>query len=77
MRQYEDGMRYAYPTRIFFEEFAKADCPIIIGLDVHDPKLFLNNTDLDRAMSVIEGLNCHILYDYDLVSAAKDRKKNM
>jgi histidinol-phosphatase (PHP family) len=77
LRQYEDGMRYAYPTRIFFEEFAKADCPIIIGLDVHDPKLFLDDTDFDRALSVIDGLNCHILYDYDLVSAAKQRKKNM
>ena len=30
-----DGERYAYPTRIFFEEFAKEKCPIIIGLDVH------------------------------------------
>ena len=74
-RRYQDGERYPYPTRIFFEEFAKAGCPIIIGLDVHDPKLFLTDTDLERALSVIEGLDCHILYDYDLISAAKERKK--
>lgn len=73
--KYPSGERYAYPTRIFFEEFAKKNVPIIIGLDVHDPSLFLTDTDLDRALSVIEGLDCNILYDYDLVSAAKERKK--
>ena len=77
MKQYEDGERYAYPTRIFFEEFAKEQCPIIIGLDVHDPKLFLTDTDLNRALSVIEGLDCHILYDYDLVEAANKRKEKL
>jgi histidinol-phosphatase (PHP family) len=76
LRQYEDGQRYAYPTRIFFEEFAKEKCPIIIGLDVHDPKLFLDDTDLNRALSVIEGLDCNILYDYDLIADAKKRKQN-
>lgn len=75
MRTYEDGDRYPYPVRIFFEEFAKEKCPIIIGLDVHDPNLFLTDTDLDRALSVIEGLDCNILYDFDLVAAAKERKK--
>lgn len=76
MHHYEDGDRYAYPTRIFFEEFAKEHCPVVIGLDVHDPKLFLDDTDLNRALSVIEGLDCNILYDYDLIAAAKQRKKN-
>ena len=76
LRQYEDGKRYAYPTRIFFEEFAKAKCPIIIGLDVHDPKLFLDDTDLNRSLSVVEGLDCNILYDYDLAADASRRKKN-
>ncbi|MCR4951799.1 MAG: histidinol-phosphatase [Solobacterium sp.] len=74
-RRYPDGERYAYPTRQFFEVFARRQCPIIIGLDVHDPKLFLSDTDLNRARSVIEGLDCRILYDFDLVSAAKERKK--
>lgn len=72
---YEDGDRYAYPTRIFFEVFAEKKCPIVIGLDVHNPDLFLTDTDLNRALSVIEGLDCNILYDYDLVSEAKERKK--
>ncbi len=74
MHRYEDGMRYAYPTRIFFEEFARKQCPIIIGLDVHDPKRFLDDTDLDRALSVISDLNCNILEDYDLVQAAEKNK---
>lgn len=75
MKQYQDGMRYAYPTRIFFEEFAKQNCPIVVGLDVHNPDLFLDDTDLNRALSVVEGLNLNILYDYDLVAEAKKRKK--
>lgn len=75
MQKYQDGMRYAYPTRIFFEEFAKKHCPIIIGLDVHNPNLFLDDTDLNRALSVVEGLDLNILYDYDLVSEANKRKK--
>ena len=76
MKKYEDGERYAYPTRIFFEEFAKEKCPIIIGLDVHDPKLFLDDTDLNRALSVVEGIDCNILYDYDLIADARKRKQN-
>lgn len=74
-RHYQDGDRYAYPTRIFFEEFAKRHCPVIIGLDVHDPNLFLTDTDLNRALSVVEGLDLNFLTDYDLVSAASERKK--
>lgn len=75
MRRYEDGERYAYPTRIFFEEFAKRKCPVIIGLDVHDPARFLDDTDLSRALSVIQDLDCNILFDFDLVQAAEARKK--
>ena len=72
---YEDGERWAYPVRIFFEEFAKQKCPVIIGLDVHDPTLFLMDVFLERALSVIEGLDCIILDDYDLISAAAKRKR--
>ena len=75
MHQYPDGMRYAYPTRIFFETFAEKKCPVIIGLDVHDPKLFQTDTDLNRALSVVEGLDINWLNDYDLVSSAKKRKQ--
>lgn len=74
-QEYADGLRYPYPVRIFFEEFAKQHCPVIIGLDIHDPKLFLTDEYLNRALSVIEGLDCNILYDYDIVSAAAKRKK--
>ena len=74
-KQYQDMLRYAYPTRLFFEEFSKNKCPVIIGLDVHDPKLFQTDLYLDRALSVIEGLDCNILYDFDLVTAAENRKK--
>ena len=75
MKEYEDGFRYAYPTRAFFEVFAEKKCPVVIGLDIHDPKLFLTDDLLNRALSVVEGLDLNFLYDYDLVSAAKERKK--
>lgn len=75
MHSYPDGKRYAYPTRIFFEEFAKKKCPVIIGLDVHNPELFKTDTDLNRALSVVEGLDLNFLTDYDLASSAKKRKE--
>jgi histidinol-phosphatase (PHP family) len=74
-KQYDDGIRYAYPTRAFFEVFAERKCPVIIGLDIHDPKLFLSDKYLERALSVIEGLDVNLLEDYDLVEEAKKRKK--
>lgn len=75
MYRFPDGLRYPYPTRVFFEEFARKKCPIIIGLDVHDPRRFLDDTALKRALSVIADLNCNILEDFDLVEAARKRKK--
>ncbi|MBR3343027.1 MAG: histidinol-phosphatase [Solobacterium sp.] len=75
MREFQDGMRYAYPVRIFFEEFAKKNCPVIVGLDIHDPKLFMTDEYVDRALSVCEGLDINFLWDFDLVSAAKERKQ--
>ena len=74
-RRYNDGMRYAYPVRQVFTEFAKKGCEIVIGLDVHDPKLFATDLYIERALEVIEGLDCHIIYEYELAEAAKERKK--
>ena len=73
-KEYLDGERYAYPTREFFEIFAKKKCPIIIGLDIHNPQHFLTEENLNRALSVVEGLPLNFLTDYDLVSKAKERK---
>lgn len=75
LRQYADGMRYAYPVRVFFEEFARRNCRVVIGLDVHDPQLFLTDEYIRRALSVIEGLDCRIIEDIDLVAEAAERKK--
>lgn len=75
MKQYADGLRYAYPTRAFFEVFAKKKCPVIIGLDIHNPKLFKSDRDLNRALSVVEGLDLNLLEDFDLIDAAEKRKK--
>ena len=75
MKEYEDGYRYAYPTRIFFEEFAKQNCTIIIGMDIHDPELFLTDEYLNKALSVVEGLDVNIVENYPLIEEAEKRKK--
>lgn len=74
-QQYSDGLRYAYPVRIFFEEFAKKNCRVIIGLDIHDPALFATDQYIDAALSVIEGIPCNIVEDIDLVREAEKRKQ--
>ncbi len=74
-RVYEDGVRPGYPQRVFFEEFARKKCPVIIGLDVHDPEWFLTDTYLNRAMAILEGLDLNLLTDFDLPAAAAERKK--
>ena len=75
LKEYEDGERYGYPTRAFFEVFAEKQCPVIIGMDIHDPQKFLTDLYLERALSVIRDLNCNVLYDFDLVQAAEKRKR--
>ena len=72
---YEDGYRYAYPNKEFFEVFAKKNCEVVIGLDIHDPKDFSTDKYIDSAMSVINDLNCNLINEYDLIEKAKERKK--
>ena len=74
-KHYEDGDRFAYPTRAFFEEFAEQGCKTIIGLDIHKPELFLTDKYLDRALSVVKDLPLTILEDYDLPAAAIHNKQ--
>lgn len=74
-KRYDDGYRYAYPVRIFFEEAAKYNCKAVLGLDIHDPNLFLTDEYVNRALSVVNGLNLNIIEDFDIISAARERKK--
>jgi histidinol-phosphatase (PHP family) len=74
-REFTDGVRYAYPVRAVFEVFARKKCPVIIGLDIHNPVDFLEDTWLNKALSVTEGLDLKFLDDFDLVSAAAKRKE--
>lgn len=75
MRDYEDGTRYPYPLRQFFEIFARHNCDVLVGLDVHDPSFFLTDTYLNRALAIVEGLPLHILDRYDMKEEAKKRKQ--
>ena len=40
----------------------------------HNPSLFKTDRDINRALSVVEGLDLNFLIDYNLVEAAKKRK---
>lgn len=75
-QKYEDGLRYAYPVRIFLETFARKHCKMIFGLDVHDPAWFLTDEYLNRCYEVMEGLDLNLIEDYDLIGEAARRKKN-
>lgn len=75
--EYQDGYRYPYPTRMFFREAAKYNCPIIPGLDAHDPEELEREDQLKQAMSIVRGLKLNIVDDYDLIAEAQRRKKQM
>jgi histidinol-phosphatase (PHP family) len=75
LQQYEDIVRYPYPTRAFFEVFARKHCKVILGLDVHEPDLFLTDKYINRCLDVIEGLDIHLLEHYDLIGEAAKRKR--
>ena len=70
VREYPDGFRYGYPTRIFFEEFARRQCRIVIGLDAHDPAYLLTNQYLKRALSVCYGLDINFDSSFNPAEAA-------
>lgn len=74
-RRYEDEVRYPYPNREFFKIFAENYCDVVVGLDIHDPELFKTDEYLNKALSVVEGLGCRIIDDYDLIAAAQKRKR--
>lgn len=75
LTEYADGMRYPYPVRIFFEEAAKHHCKAVLGLDIHDPKLFFTDEYINRALSVVNDLDLTIIEDFDIIVAAEKRKK--
>ena len=74
VRKYPDGFRYGYPTRVFFEAFARKQCRVVIGLDVHNPDLFLTDAYLNRALSVCYGLDIRFDLNYNPAEAAKKNK---
>ncbi len=75
IRAYEDGCRFGYPTRVFFEEFARRQCRIVIGLDAHDPDVFRTDLYLNRALSVCYGLDLNFDLGFSPVTAARMNKK--
>ena len=76
MMTYDDGIRYPYPSRAFLEVFAERGCKMIIGLDAHDPRDFLTDIYLQKALSIGEGLSLNIIEDFDIREAADRHKKS-
>lgn len=72
---FEDGPRYRYPIRQFFEVFKEYNCKVVIGLDIHDPKDFLTDLYLNRALEVVKGLDLNIIEEYDIIASANKCKQ--
>ena len=67
-----NGMHIQQENSLRFSQRKK--CPIIIGLDIHNPQHFLTEENLNRALSVVAGLDLNFVQDIDLVGEAKKRK---
>ena len=72
---YKDGERYAYPTKAFFEIFAKKNCEVIYGLDIHNPEFFGTDIYLDRVKDILKESGCKAIDEYDMIEAARKRKE--
>lgn len=75
LSRYIDGFRYPYPTNAFFDVFKEKGCKVIIGLDIHNPELFKTEEYVNRVKSVLEKSACEYDEDYNLIEAARERKK--
>ncbi len=72
--KYEDGERYAYPSKPFFKVFAERHVPVIIGMDIHDPRMFLTDEYLNRALSIVKEFDLNFVQDYDIIASANEKK---
>ena len=72
--KYEDGERYAYPSKPFFKVFAERHVPVIIGMDIHDPRMFLTDEYLNRALSIVQEFDLNFVQDYDIIASANEKK---
>lgn len=72
---YEDGERYPYPHYNFFKIAKEKNAKIILGLDIHNPMLFIDETYENETLSIVKDLNINIPNNYDLLKEAKKRKK--
>lgn len=74
-KEYEDGLRYGYPVKEFFEVFKEKGCKVIIGLDIHNPDLFSTDEYINRVKEVLTESGCDADEDYDLIADATERKR--
>ena len=72
--EFPTGSRYGYPTRAFFKVFAQKHCPIIIGCDAHDPKVFNTDKYLDEALGLVSDLDLNFRQNYDIIAHAGQHK---
>ncbi len=59
-------MRFAYPFREFWEIVEEFQCPVVMGWDAHDPKLFLDKERISQVKELVGGLNLNFLETLDL-----------
>ena len=74
---YEDGDRPAYPHPKFFEIVKERNCPIVLGLDTHDPAHFLDDKWVNNTLAIVKDLDLNILSEYDILESANRKKKKI
>lgn len=50
-----------YPNRVFWECAAEENCPVILGVDAHQPQNFQHTNSEERALEIIRSLGLHLL----------------
>ncbi len=62
---YNEGktMRYRYPVNEFWQIAGEVGCPVIIGVDAHNPDAFLNHDNTNYALNLIKKYNLNHIKD--------------
>ncbi len=60
------SMKFSYPYREFWEIVEEFQCPVVMGWDAHDPKLFLDKERVEQVKALVSGLNLNFLEVLDL-----------
>lgn len=62
-KEYQDGSRYVYPYRKFWEFAEQYQVPVVYGLDAHTPDAYLKKEYYDEVNEIVQGLDLKFVDD--------------